>query len=576
MRYTLVFLLMFFTCELIAQTDVTVHNINIVDVINLKIHPGRTVEVRDGKIHSIRPTKGNSPRGTLPANEINGTGKFLMPGLVDAHVHFFQSGGLYTRPDAIDLRKYFPYDKEISWTHQNMDDLLRRYVATGITTVIDVGSTYSFLKQRDTFQSKTFAPKIFMTGPLLTTWEPSVYKGLQDHEPFHEMASAEDARKFVRQQLPYNPDFIKIWYIVRDRDTKAGAMKTLDWVRAAIDEAHKNNLKVAVHATQKITAQLAVENGADYLVHGIDDEVVDDQFLKLLKQKKTVVCPTMIVGGHYREVFAQEYRGTEEDHRVSNPFPLGSLFHLRHIKDTGLIRRYRTYGQNSRASQAAEDSILRANLVKMVNAGIPIATGTDAGNIGTLHASSYYEELQAMKSAGLSNWQILQSSTINGARVLGKETDFGSIEVGKSADLIILEKNPTDDIMNVKSIAHVINKGAIIKIDSLVRSTPEKLVEQQLNAYNDHNLEAFLVPYAEDVDIYTFPDKLQFKGKAEMRKRYQFLNNTPDLHCELQNRIVQGNTVIDHERVTSGGRVFYAVAIYQIVNGKIKTVHFTR
>ena len=62
-----------------------------------------------------------------------------MPGLTDAHVHFFQSGGLYTRPDAIDFRKYKPYDKEIDWVHNNMEDFLRRYIQCGITSVIDVG-----------------------------------------------------------------------------------------------------------------------------------------------------------------------------------------------------------------------------------------------------------------------------------------------------------------------------------------------------------------------------------------------------------------------------------------------------
>ena len=101
----------------------------------------------------------------------------------------------------------------------------------------------------------------------------------------------------------------------------------------------------------------------------------------------------------------------------------------------------------------------------------------------------------------------------------------------------------------------------------------------QLNAYNARDIDAFLEPYAEDVEIYEFPEKLRYKGKETMRKQYGgMFEQTKNLHCELVNRIVTGNTVIDHERVTYGGdkSPVQAVAIYKIENGKIKRVYFTR
>ena len=124
-----------------------------------------------------------------------------MPGLTDAHVHFFQSGGLYTRPDAIDLRKDKPYDKEIEWVHNNMEDFLRRYLQCGITSVIDVGSTYNFLQQRDSFENKNYAPSIYMTGPLLTSYEPDVFKNLKDNEPFILVKTAGRWNKRCRRPL---------------------------------------------------------------------------------------------------------------------------------------------------------------------------------------------------------------------------------------------------------------------------------------------------------------------------------------------------------------------------------------
>lgn len=76
--------------------------------------------------------------------------------MTDAHVHFFQSGGLYTRPDALDLRKYVPYNKEIETGHQNMEALLKRYLMAGITSVVDVGATYNFLKLRDSLSETNY------------------------------------------------------------------------------------------------------------------------------------------------------------------------------------------------------------------------------------------------------------------------------------------------------------------------------------------------------------------------------------------------------------------------------------
>lgn len=553
-----------------GQTYIT--NVTLLDVEKMKLLNRQTVVIDKDRISNV----GASEKIKVPAGAtvIDGTGKFLMPGLVDAHVHFFQSGGVYTRPDGLDLRKYKPYEKEIEWTHKNMEDFLRRYSKAGITTVVDVGSTISFLQQRDTFRTKNYAPAVYMTGPLLTTWEPNVFKNLKNDEPFMEMKTEEEARRFVQQQLPYKPDFIKIWYIVFG-NPEEGARKNLPLVKAVIDEAHKNNLRVAVHATERITAQLAVEAGCDYLVHGIDDEIVKDDLLQLMKKQHVVLCPTLVVADNYMEVFGQNYDLSYADYTLANPTTSGSLFDLRHLPDSTMLKGIKNIIDSRAKMNEKTDSILRVNTKKMLDAGVTIATGTDAGNIGTLHASSYFEELQVMQQSGFSNWQILQSSTINGAKAVGKEKEFGSIQTGKLADIILLNANPLENIDNLKKIDVVINKGKILQPDSLIAETPYALVQRQLNAYNGHDLEAFLEPYAEDVEIYEFPSKLQMKGKAQMRKAYEFITKTPGLHCQLQNRIIQGNTVIDHERVWGfGSAPVEAVAIYETRGGKIVKVYF--
>lgn len=574
-RHTGILLICCFFC-ITSFSQVLIKNTNVLDVENKKILTGYAVLVQDGKITAVEKDR----QYKLPAGTqvIDGQGKYLIPGLTDAHVHFFQSGGLFARPDAIDLRKYQPYPKEIKWVHDHMEDFLRQYTHAGITSVIDVGSTLNFLAQRDSFKQKDYAPLVYMTGPLLTTWVPDAFKNLGNDSPLWEMKTEEATRKLVRDQIPYKTDFIKIWYIVLDSNVERGARKNLSMVLAAIDEAHKNNLRVAVHATEKITAQLAVEAGADFLVHNIEKEVVDNDFIQLLKKKKTVLCPTLVVAGNYAKSFEDTYVFTNDELATSHPVTIGSILDYPN-PDTALARRYIQWTSSAANHQRGHfsDSVMAINLKRMIDAGVIIATGTDAGNIGTQHTGSYFTELKAMKDAGLDNWQLLQASTVNGAKAMGKQNEWGTITKGKDANLVLLNANPLDNLDNWRKIDWVINKGVAFKPDSLLQLTPEMLVQQQLNAYNAHNLEAFLAPYADNVELFELPNEMFVKGKEAMRKSYQFVEKTPKLYCKLLNRIVQGNTVVDHEEVWGfGDKPVYGVAVYTIENGKIVRVHFSK
>lgn len=556
-----------------ANAQLQIDNVTIVDVENKKLVPAQTVIINDGIITTIKPYR-SGRTGDHPT-AINGKGKFLMPGLVDAHVHFFQSGGIYTRPDGLDLRKYMPYAKEIDWTHLQMGDLLRRYLAAGITTVVDLGATYNFMRKRDQFREKTDVPSIYMTGPLITTWESPVYKGLQDDEPFAEMKTVEEARKFVLDQLPYKPDLIKIWFIVRGPDKDSAARALLPMVRETIRTAHEHHLQVAVHATDQLTARLAVEAGASYLVHSVDDSILKEDFIALLKKNNVVLCPTLQVSGNYGKVFGQAYIAGLMDKKYAHPIPLGSIGQLASIPDTVLINRVKNSGTLRMQTVKKTDVIRKQNLAMLCKAGVTIATGTDAGNIGTQHASSYFEELQEMKDAGMSMWELLAASTINGARSVGAGKKFGTVTTGRQANLLLLNHNPLDSFEAWRSVQYVINKGQLISPDTLLYTSPEILAQQQLNAYNDHDLESFLEPYAEDVEIYDHPVTLKMKGKTEMREKYRFIENTPGLHCRLLNRIIQNNIVIDQEEIlVTGKKPRYGTAIYTITKGRISKVYF--
>lgn len=577
MLYKSFLLLFLFVHAASIHSQIYITDVSIGDVENQKLIPHQTVILTGDIISKIQPAE----QVSIPAKAtvIEGKGKYLFPGLVDAHIHFSQSGGLYTRPDAIDLRKFKPYEDEIAWTHDHMADVLRRYLQAGITTVIDVGTTINFLKQREQFRNASFAPTIYMAGPLLTTYEPEPFKDLNENSPFNLVTSSDDAKMKIQQQLVHHPDLLKIWYIVGQdtSDIEASARNYLPIVKTIIREAHKNNLKMAIHATERITAQLAVENGCDYLVHSVDDEIVSGDFVQLLKKKNIILCPTLIVHDGYVNTFGQKNHFNTHDLLTSDPFQLGSLLDLQHLPDTALTNNYKRYanGPKTTAESQQLNKTMRVNLKKLADGGVTIATGTDAGNIGTLHASSYMHEIKSMQESGMTNWQIITASTLNGAKVLDKEEEFGTIAEGKKASLILINSNPADNLDYLTDIDLVINHGILIDPDTLIHDTPEALVQRQLNGYNMRNMDAFLEPYGDDVEVYTYPDQLLYKGKDDMKKIYSVLfESNPSLHCEVVKRTVQGNVIIDKERVQLKNRALEAEVTYHIEKGKIRKVYF--
>ncbi|PKH53043.1 steroid delta-isomerase [Tenacibaculum sp. Bg11-29] len=130
---------------------------------------------------------------------------------------------------------------------------------------------------------------------------------------------------------------------------------------------------------------------------------------------------------------------------------------------------------------------------------------------------------------------------------------------------------------NINNISRITVNHNGTKLAIVAEVSPKILAQEQLEGYNKRDIDAFLKPYAKNVKVYTFPDKLNYKGIDEMRKRYApMFEKTTDLHCKILNRIVKGTIVIDEELVTANGNTFKAVAIYEITNGKISSVRFVR
>ncbi|MFT7900399.1 nuclear transport factor 2 family protein [Tenacibaculum ascidiaceicola] len=130
---------------------------------------------------------------------------------------------------------------------------------------------------------------------------------------------------------------------------------------------------------------------------------------------------------------------------------------------------------------------------------------------------------------------------------------------------------------SINNISRIMANPEGTKLAIVAEVSPRSLAQEQLEAYNKRDIEAFLKPYAKDIKVYSYPNKLEYEGIEEMRKRYApKFKATKDLHCKIISRVVKGNVVIDEEEVTANGATFHAVAIYEIVNGKISVVRFVR
>jgi len=491
--------------------------------------------------------------------------KYVIPGLVDGHVHFFQSGGLYTRPDVIDLRAERPYAEELRRIKERLPDTFRRYLRSGITSVVDVGGPMWNLDVRARADTAAVAPTVVTAGPLLSSVaRPSLDEG---DPPILQITTPEAARKEVRDQIMAGVDLIKIWYIVGGDETPADYRPV---VEATIDEAHNAGIRVAVHATALATARAAVEAGADILVHSVSDQPVDDAFVQLLRENDVLYTPTLVVGERYGETFAQQLDLTLAEHRIGQKDVINSLTDLRTLPDslvpTGLRRRIR------QAPTVPSDTTAMRNLKRLHEAGIDVVAGTDAGNIGTPHGPALVREFELMRTAGLTPREILATATAGGARLMGRD-DLGRIGDGMMADLVVLNRDPFADIKHVTSIHRVVKEGRLYAPDRLVPRTPAEVVFQLHNAYNTHDPGAFLDALADDVKVYRPPNTLVMEGRDTLATQYRpLLEGATNLHSEFHYHTTVGPTFTAHETIRNlPGREtpLSQVLLYRVTDGAI-------
>jgi imidazolonepropionase-like amidohydrolase len=375
------------------------------------------IAIDDGRIKSIGP--GGRPGSGDEVIAVDGA--WLLPGLIDCHVHLVMPTEL-ADPAAAANRT----DAAVALYAAKAAE---RTLLGGITTARDVGGwNYVEMAVRDAInQGLCIGPRLFLAGRLL-----SITTGTVDYYPgMYEVANGpEEVRKAARKQLAMGADLIKVMatgaLLSTEHEDARAIQYTLEELMAAVEIARDNFKHVAAHAHACRGIENAVEAGCDSVEHGT---FADAAVLRRMAEKGTFLVPTNCV-----------FPAMMADNRVMDAMPE----HLRRR----LLENRDTHAEAIRAAHRL---------------GVRIAMGTDAATPGNHHGENARECVLMVTEAGMTPQESIFCATVNPAKLLRQEQNLGSLDAGKYADIVACRANPLDDIEEITRIAFVMKGGTIYK-----------------------------------------------------------------------------------------------------------------
>jgi uncharacterized protein (TIGR02246 family) len=288
-----------------------------------------------------------------------------------------------------------------------------------------------------------------------------------------------------------------------------------------------------------------------------------------LQSRKIIYCPTLLVVGNYGYTFYGTPHLTPVDLRIANPDVVGTLYNMQDVEDVlspAVLARIRALRVPEPPHAAMR------NLKRVHDAGIRVAAGTDAGNIGTQHASSLYAEMLAMVESGLTSKEVLSSATRGGAELMDRSESLGTIDPGKLADLVVLREDPTENIAATASVDRVIKDGHVFEAAAILDESPAQIVQRQVNAFNHHDAEVFTETYAPDATIVNRTGSTLRSRPAILAAYQKTFATNARLRAEVVSREADGETVVDRVRLTgfADGHEAEATVTYRIRAGSIE------
>ncbi len=409
--------------------DWAIEHVTLIDGLGHAPQKDMTVEVAGERIAAVTPS------ALLPApkgRRIDGRGKYLMPGLMDVHIHLH--GGVDDQKDAASARAA-------------ATGALASFLYAGVTTVYDAGNQPDIILplRADERAGRILSPRIFATGNLIT------YPGSHGSGMAVTVSDFEkDKDKLEKQLAEQQPDVIKLTL----EEEGWGARPMIPLLPAPLMEQiirfyNLHGVRSTIHVSSELRAEEAIYAGADSLAHPVIQGPVSDSFVKLMGAKKIPFASTLTIGENYSRL--AEHPEFLDQPLYAASFSAADRQTLRTRVRSEYQARMWTWWMKL-MTPVAED-----NIRKVHEAGGVVALGTDQSS-----GPASQRELELLVASGIKPFDVITIATHNGAVLLGKADTLGSVEPGKLADLLMLSADPTVDINNVKKIVLVMKGGQLI------------------------------------------------------------------------------------------------------------------
>jgi imidazolonepropionase-like amidohydrolase len=391
-------------------------NVTVIDVAAGQAKAGQTVVITGNKIAAAGPSA--SVRVPTGARVIRSDGKYLIPGLWDAHVHWYQR------------------------------DLLPLFIANGVTGVrLMWGFPFHREWARDAEAGKLSGPRVYMAGSIIDGPRPVWPNSTA-------VANEQEARQAVRDSKAMGADFVKV-YSLLPRDAYF----------AIANEARKQGIPFAGHVPNSVSALEASDAGQRSIEHltGIPLATSFDAAALFagFRNNNTWQSPTLVV--------LRNTANLDDPALVSDPRLKYMPRSLTQQWDPKNDFRFRNLTPEDKALRKRNFARQKQLVGEMNRAGVAIVAGTDTLNPYCFPGFSLHDELALLVEAGLSPMQALQSATINVARLVGRDKELGTLEAGKLADLVLLDADPVRDIHNTQRIRAVMTNGRLWERTALDR-----------------------------------------------------------------------------------------------------------
>jgi imidazolonepropionase-like amidohydrolase/ABC-type multidrug transport system permease subunit len=424
---------------------------------------GRVIEagsvlVRHGKIEQVFDGSTPDP-ASLHAEPVEAAGKTVLPGLIDVHVHLGAPG-------------VFIRDFKSMQTEHLPERALAQYLYSGVTTVKSVGDPLQFSldTRKRTSDGELLGAELFICGPLFTTegghgteyfsFLEGPAKAQAAAEFVRTPKTADEARQQVRDLKHAGVDGIKA---VLEAGRTGMLFERMDSgiFRAVVDEANQQHLPAVVHTGGMRDVADAVDAGAAGVEHGSFSDALPDALLARMAKNGITYDPTLAVLEGQRDLAAGRLD------LLRRPL-VQQAASQKLLTDAAAVIKEGTFANADRASGIANAlKVASENLVRAWRAGVPLVTGSDAGNPLVVHGPTVQRELELWVDAGIPPAVALQAATWNAAKLLRADSRIGRIAAGYDANLLLVDGDPTREIAATERISLVVLKGERVRRSEL-------------------------------------------------------------------------------------------------------------